>query len=84
MEIEIPADFTIEALLAEIMRSGENAQGLTAQEIADLTGQPLHRVRKKLMQLKREGKIKVGRRWRERLDGAVVPVPVYSLVNTQG
>jgi len=70
----------IEVLLA-VLRAEGNPEGVaTARELQEETGLSLEKVREGLRELKKEGRLEAVKVQRERLDGAVVRLPGYRLV----
>ena len=73
----------IAASLADALRgqsSGEVGEGLTTQEIADLTGWPVVRVNAALQLLFRAKRLKTGRVPRLARDGAMRLSPIYTIL----
>lgn len=75
----MPADITIDELLAEYARLGatNEAKGLSVRELCDKLGRTEDVVRKLLRRAQAAGVLRVGRKMIARLDGVGTPVPAY-------
>ena len=80
---------TSDEWLAELERLAKSAPdggdpGLTAMEISEKTGLDVRKVRERIRQGLKEGTIRVGQGYRERIDGILHRYPVYLTVKTGG
>ncbi len=68
------------AELERVARDSGHDDGLTAQEIADGVGYSTKWVAVRLRRLKAIGRLQVGKRTIEALNGNRIPVPVYKVL----
>jgi hypothetical protein len=80
--IEVPAAWTIEEALRGGVASETPADARTVEELAAACGHDVKWVRKRLAQLKAEGKVEVIKVRRYRLDDQSYTAPAYRLLNS--
>ena len=73
------APITLEELLAEWESTEQESSGWTARELCELWGCNRNRVHGLLNEAKRRGRLVVGRKRVERIDGKVTWRPAYSI-----
>jgi len=73
------APITLEELLAEWEVMAEDSHGWTVRELARLWGVSRVRVHTLLAEAKERGRLVIGRKRIERLDGAMIWTPSYSI-----
>lgn len=83
--IDIPADFTLDELLAYLRSEAEDRDGFhTAREWAERFEVSIKRMRAILREAKEAGKLLRDVSKRERLDGQMQLVPVYRFILDEG
>lgn len=68
-----------QALVPSVNYTDSDMEGLSIAELADRLDVHPRRLRVVLTRLKEAGRLRVGRGYRESLDGRFLPVPVYNL-----
>jgi len=72
-------DFTLEEFIKELEQEANLAEGLTTQELKEITDMGETWIRGQLRRLKKDGRLIVVRKKVERIDGRTMTVPAYRI-----